>query len=262
LHEKTFEESILSQQIAYAMRSLPLIINRNVVIMTDNKAAVLSLGNPRQQSGQEYMQSIYEVIEKLRKKGNTVVIEWIPVSDDNEMLTMAKTEAREATNDGATPQRQFPRMRSTTLNIEQQKLRTERQIPGKVGKHVKRIDVALPGNHTRLLYDELTWKERSALAQLRTGMSVLNSYLHQIKRLASDQCDCGRERETVGHFLFRCSKWTEHREAISRCTDALQGNLSFYLGGKSPSDGPEWKPNMKVVRATIRFVMATGRLDN
>jgi hypothetical protein len=237
-------------------------MDRNVVVMTSNKAAVLSLGNPRQQSGQEFMQLIYEAIEKLRKKGNRVVMEWIPVSDNNEMLTMAKTEAREATRDGAMPQRQFPRMRSTTLSIQKQKLRAERRIPEKVGKHAKRIDAALPGSHTRLLYDDLSWKERSVLAQLRTGMSALNNYLYQIKRLASDQCDCGRERETVAHFLFRCSKWTDHRESMTCCTDTLQGNLSFYLGGKSPSDGAKWKPSMKAVRATIRFVIATGRFDN
>ncbi|PTB47495.1 hypothetical protein M431DRAFT_102124 [Trichoderma harzianum CBS 226.95] len=139
-------------------------------------------------------------------------------------LMAAKTETREATKDCATPQRQFPRMRSTTLNIQKQKLEAERCIPEKVGKHAKRIDAALPGNHTRLLYDELPWKERSVLAQPDAA--------------------------------------TEYREVMTRCTDTLRGNLSFYLGGKSPSDGPKWEPNMSAVRATIRFVMATARLDN
>jgi hypothetical protein len=248
--------------MAYALRSLPTIADRNVAVITSNRAVVMSLGNPRQQSGQIYMRLIYEAIEKLRERGNRVAIEWIPVSDENELVMVAKTEARKATKDGATPQRQFPRMRSTTLNVQKQKLKAERCIPEKVGKHAKSIDAALPGSHTRVLYDELPWKERSILAQLRTGMSTLNNYLYQIKRLASDQCSCGRERETVAHFLFRCSKWTEHREVMTRCTDTKRGNLSFYLGGKSPSDGPKWEPNMSAVRATIRFVMATGRLDN
>ena len=38
-------------------------------------------------------------------------------------------------------------------------------------------------------------------------------------------------------------------------------NFSFYLGGKSPSDNKDWTPNIEAVRATIRFAMATGRLD-
>ena len=259
------EQNAYSGQLAamaYALRSLPMIRDRNVAVVTSNKAAVLSLGNPRQQSGQEYMQLIYEAIEKLREKGNRVAIEWIPGSDDNELLKLAKGEAREATKDGAVPQKQFPRMRSTTFNIERRKLKAERYIPEKVGKHSKRIDAALPGEHTVLLYDERPWKKRNALAQLRTGMSALKNYLYQMKQSASDQCDCGAERETVAHFLFRCTKWTMHRKEMLQCTEKHRGNTSFYLGGKSPMDGTKWKPNMAAVRATIRFVKATGRLDN
>ncbi|KAJ5492688.1 hypothetical protein N7539_001434 [Penicillium diatomitis] len=40
-----------------------------------------------------------------------------------------------------------------------------------------------------------------------------------------------------------------------------RGNLSFFLGGKSPSDSQQWIPNLEAVRASIRFAIATGRLD-
>ena len=45
------------------------------------------------------------------------------------------------------------------------------------------------------------------------------------------------------------------------CTDTQRSNISFYLGGKSPSDKKDWTPNMTAVGATIRFAMTTGRLD-
>jgi hypothetical protein len=41
----------------------------------------------------------------------------------------------------------------------------------------------------------------------------------------------------------------------------MMGNLSFFLGGKSGSDGEGWKPDMAAVRTTIKFAMATGRLE-
>jgi hypothetical protein len=47
-----------------------------------------------------------------------------------------------------------------------------------------------------------------------------------------------------------------------QCTDIHRGNLSFYLGGKSPSDDKNWSPNIQAARATIRFAIATGRLDS
>lgn len=122
------------------------------------------------------------------------------------------TKAKHATRDGATPERQFPGMLSTTFNIERKKLKAERSIPEKVAKYSKSIDIALPGE--------------------------------------------------IKHFLFRCPKWETYRREMTECTETQRGNLSFYLGGKSPLDGPKWKPNMKAVQATIRFTMATGRLNN
>jgi hypothetical protein len=44
-------------------------------------------------------------------------------------------------------------------------------------------------------------------------------------------------------------------------TDTRRGNLSFYLGGKAPSDPERWTPNMDAVRATVKYAIATGRLD-
>ena len=152
-------------------------------------------------------------------------------------------------------------MRSTTLNIAQFKRGTTDHLPDKVRAHSKRVDIALPGKHTRLLYKHLSRKEASILAQLRTGIARLNGYLHCIEAAPSDRCECGQARETVGHFLFRCRKWTAYRTEMLKCTDTHRSNISFYLGGKSPSDKKDWTPNMTAVRATIRFAMATGRLD-
>jgi hypothetical protein len=44
-------------------------------------------------------------------------------------------------------------------------------------------------------------------------------------------------------------------------TDTRRGNLSFYLGGKALSNPETWTPNTDAVRATIKFAIATGRLD-
>lgn len=107
----------------------------------------------------------------------------------------------------------------------------------------------------------LTLKEAGVLAQLRTGMAKFNTYLHRIRAASSDLCACGQARETVEHFLFRCRQWNGYRAEMLQCTDIHRSNISFYLGGKSPSDDKNWSPNMQAVRATIRFAMSTGRLD-
>ena len=221
---------------------------------------MLILKNPRQQSGQRYACDVYKAIKKVQAAGNTISIVWLPGSAENELLKIAE-KARQATQRETTLQKLERGMRSTVLRNAWAKRAAEASLPEKVGKYSKRVDAALPGKHTRQLYDGLSRKEASVLAQLRTGMAKLNGYLHRIDATPSDQCACGQARETVEHFLFRCTQWTQQRAELLRCTDTRRSNISFYLGGKSPSDDNNWAPNMGAVRATIRFAIATGRLD-
>ncbi|KAK4067498.1 hypothetical protein Purlil1_13858 [Purpureocillium lilacinum] len=140
-------------------------------------------------------------------------------------------------------------MRSTTLSLARSVHRVVGDIPDDVGRFSKRVDAALPGNHTLQLYDKLSWREANVLAQLRMGISRLNGYLHYITA-TSQQCACRWVKETVEHFLFYCPKWTEQRAETLRSSEAQRGNLSFCLGGKSLSDDATWTLNMTAVRAT------------
>ncbi|OQE33211.1 hypothetical protein PENNAL_c0436G00925, partial [Penicillium nalgiovense] len=247
--------------MAHVLSTVPGLKVYRITLLTSNTAAVLTLRNPRQQSGQEFVCRIYKLIKRLQRNRNHVQFRWVSASEDNKLLGLAKVQARAATQEDALLQKSAPRMKSTTLNLARSQAVPRNTLPADVGKHAKRVDAALPGKHTRLLYDRLSWKEATVLAQLRTGMARLNGYLYRINAAATDQCACGQAKETVEHFLFRCRKWTAHRTEMLQCTDIHRGNLSFYLGGKSPSDDQKWTPNLEAVRASIRFAIATGRLE-
>ncbi len=103
--------------MAYALRSLPKLRFRSIVLLTSNRAAALTLGRPRQQSGQDHVCHSYEAIRALRRNENTVKILWLPASEGNELLKLAKEKAKMATQQGATPQTQIPSTRSTTLSV-------------------------------------------------------------------------------------------------------------------------------------------------
>jgi ribonuclease HI len=156
---------------AYALRHLPNLEYRSVAVLTSNRAAVFTIRNPRQQSGQEYIGCIYDSINALEDKGNMVAVMWVPTSAEHRLLETAKREAQSASRDGAVPLRKFPKNRSTTLNMARSSQRTSKQLLDNVGKFSKRVDAAHPGKHTRLLYDGLSRREASVLAQLRTGMT-------------------------------------------------------------------------------------------
>ena len=76
----------------------------------------------------------------------------------------------------------------------------------RVGEYTRKLDTALPGTHTRLLYNNFKRTEAGILAQLRTGISRLNGYLYRINAAQTDLCACGQAEETVEHFLFRCTQ--------------------------------------------------------
>jgi hypothetical protein len=247
--------------IAHVLNMLVALKDYRIMLLTSNKAAALTIGNPRQQSGQEFVCQTYKLMKRLQRNGNHINIWWVPTSADNKLLGLARQQARNATQKDAVPQVSVPRMKSTTLKIARSQVATSNDLPGNVGKHVKRVDAALPRKHTRQLYDRLSWKEASVLAQLRTGMARLNGYLYRINVADTDQCACGQARETVEHFLFQCRKWTTQRTALLQCSQTHRGNLSFFLGGKSPSDDQQWTPTLEAVRASIRFAISTGRLD-
>lgn len=60
--------------IASALDSLPRMRYRNIVLLTRNKAAVLTLNKPRQQSGQRHVRKAYEATQRLRRGGNSITI--------------------------------------------------------------------------------------------------------------------------------------------------------------------------------------------
>lgn len=134
------------------------------------------------------------------------------------------------------------------------------------GLHSKRVDKALPGKHTRKLYDVLKREDATILSQLRTGKCRLNGYLHRIGATVSNLCSCGREEERADHFLFKCTGWNSLRHILGRGGLTRWGDILYYLGGwsgREQLDGPKekWSPNVNTVKATIAFARATKRLD-
>jgi hypothetical protein len=130
----------------------------------------------------------------------------------------------------------------------------------KIGKYSKRVDNTLLGKHTRRLYDKLLWKVASMLAQLRTSMARLNSYLHQARAAPTDQYVYGLTRDTIEHFLLQYRNWTTYQTEMLQYTITHRSNLSFYLGGKTTADDKTQIPDLKAIRATIRFAIAIGQL--
>jgi len=195
---------------------------------------------------------------KLQQTRNQVFAIWTPANEQIPLKQKAKAMARQAVQPPTKLKDQTLRAKATVLCLAKQK--HQRKPIQKVGEYTRKFDTALPGKHTRLLYNGFKRTEANILVQLRTGMSRLNGYLYHINAADTDLCSCGQAKETVEHFLFRCTRWDQYRETMLQHTTTKKGSLSYFLGGKAASDPLSWKPSLAAVRATVQYAIATGRL--
>jgi hypothetical protein len=109
------------------------------------------------------------------------------------------------------------------------------------------------------MYDSPSKRQASVLAQLRTDMTPLNGYLHNIKAVETYVCGCGEAVESREHSIFHCTRWSEQREILGAWTG--EDDLSRLLGGKAFADSDDWTPDMDAVRAVVHFTLATKRFE-
>src|SRR5438874_5754070 len=110
----------------------------------------------------------------LGVRRNRIQVVWVRAKYYFKLEKRAKVEAKKATKDNRTPNTLLQQSKSTAVNITISKQRGKKSRPKGVGKYTSQVDTALPGKHTRVLYDNLNQQEAKVLAQLRTGMIRLN----------------------------------------------------------------------------------------
>jgi hypothetical protein len=121
------------------------------------------------------------------------------------------------------------------------------------------------------LYRSLTSDQAAILIQARTGHCRLNQYLSRIGVVDKAKCSCGNDEETIRHLILSSPRKTDERRELRETVGDRSRDVPYLLGrwGSRKDartgqllDGPKekWKPNMEVVKATIRFLEKTGRL--
>jgi ribonuclease HI len=234
------------------------------IIVSDSTSANAAISQPRCQSGQSIIRSIYDRAKRIAERGGpTLPLRWVPAHSDVEGNQKSHDEATAVTSIDLQP-----------VNIAAVSTVTNTMVNGIPTTARERwdIDTALPGKHVRDLYDHRPYKEAAMLCRLRSGVNGLNRYLAKIGKTDSDRCECSdRHEETTRHFLFECTRWEKLRRQLREIGGGRWGDLSHFLGGKSNQNSPsgrtligpkeKWKPNLEVVAATVKFALSTGRLS-
>jgi ribonuclease HI len=240
---------------------------RRIIVLTDCQSALKSLALPGRQSGQYLIREILDILQKFTMEGGPVVsFYWVPsqtgIPGNEQAHKLARMATKQTVQIPKTVQlRSAARRNANTVQSNACKgLFAETST---IGQFTRRLDKALPGRHTKMLYGKLTRENAGILSQLRTGKCRLNAYLYSIQASDTDLCGCG-QRETIRHLLFDCPRWQTERTELMTQAGARWGDISYLLGGWTNErlDGrvQTWKPDTEAVRATITFAKKTGRL--
>jgi len=227
---------------------------------TNNRTVLTTLQTLGKGSGQAIIGKTMKHVRYLEGFGNRVIFAWAPVNPIFELGQQAKQLAQGSTEEGRIVQDKIRLSKRTVYKAQESVRRAASKVPTTVGQSLRNFDAAWPGGHTRRMYNNLSKRQASILAQLRTDMTPLNGYLYKIKAAETNLCNCGEAPETREHFIFRCVRWSEQRKILG--VWAGGDNLSRLLGGKSTADTDDWKPDMDAVRVVIRFTLATKRFEH
>jgi hypothetical protein len=237
----------------------------SIRVFSDSQAALRSIQSAK-------INDSINLVLRIRKKirNATIALHWVPGHEGimgneraNELaqLATANEQPMPSPAEGVPISVIYAKGKAAGYTPEQEEFHG-----AKTGKFLQRIDKALPGKHTKKLYNSLNRADAAILTQLRTNISRLNTYLHRIKVTETDKCDCG-VLETVQHFLFLCPLWRQQRQGMRAAHGSRYCNISYALGGYSDHkengkivDGEKdkWKPDWNAVKATIEFAKATG----
>jgi ribonuclease HI len=245
-------------------------IVKRLTIFTDNQASIISSARPRNQSGQLILKKIHWLASVLRKRGCIVTIRWIPAHIGvlgNEMADILAKQAtgwRDKKDRGPTLDARaimkmewLPQLLSSCkrlINSFARECWTRNWRNGETGMLYKKRYGIDNGNgmvldrHVNKIYNSLSHKaEASVLIQMRTEKIGLHGYLHKINRADDPWCGCEQAYQTVRHIIEDC--------------ECLEDTRFTFLGTSYVRDARVFLRDSELIPKTVRFILATGLLD-
>jgi hypothetical protein len=186
----------------YAGAPSPRAHRQTIHVFTNNRTVLSTLRAPGRMSEQASVSKILKHVRYLEGFSNRVIFASAPMDPIFELGQRAKQLAQRSTEEGREAQDRVKMSRRTVQNAQECLRRATSQVSTTFGESVCKIDAAWPANHTRRMYDDLSKRQASILAQLRTGMTPLNGYLYNIEAVETNLCDCGEAVESREHFIF------------------------------------------------------------
>ena len=217
-----------------------------VIIFTDNQAAILSCANPAGQSGQALLKDIVDKINMLRDEGIEIRLQWVPAHEGIQGNELADGAAKQATGlrtvrkrNGrlkevdtrwTAPKALTPNVRAAAKRMINKKAEDDwlqEWTNTKTGRALHHI-IKAPSKAVLKIHNGVEKWVSALLIQMRTQKIGLREFLHgfRVPGFDSPECPCGYGLQTVKHVLMQCQlhsnlRWRMWRKERRREDEAV-----------------------------------------
>ena len=209
-----------------------------IIILTDSKSSLQQISNGSNRQKDKTGDRIWKNVKTIQEeKGNPRIhMQWIPSHVGTQGNEDADELAKEATE---------MRQDQVPIGLDTAKRCIHRKVKEKWKQGCKH-EVYDKWKKSRKVDQEkkMTRKQRTTLAQLRTGHSYpLRAYRHRLGKEDSATCEeCGTGDETTDHLLLECDRWRTAR-------------IRYY-------DDPSPKPEDLTSNKILDFLRGIGRMTD
>ena len=245
-HEhNTYEAEAVGAILAtWLITSTPETAGKVVTHYIDNQALVKALTTSNSTSGQYLLNAVRQAANGI---GRRLTIRWISGHSKVKGNEAVDKMAKDAAEGRSSARIKLPHILRNSLPTSASALKQAYVAtlkdkwatlwgasPRKA--RLTQFGEAFPFNAFSKRLDSLTRKQSSIILQLRCGHIPLNVYLHRINRADSDRClACYDEEEqvshpeTINHFIFVCSAYSEARNELIDKISLNQFHLSNMM---------------------------------
>lgn len=224
-------------------------------ILSDSKAAILSISNPRENNKLVY--DIRSVYTKAQGSGHSIKVQWVPGHSSIMGNEKADSAAKSAHELGTTTPIPLTKQDAGALSntVIQQKMKSTLENTEWRNKKLAELD----NTHRYTGHRHLKRRDAAVIHRLRLGVAFTKAQQHKMKLTQDPLCHTCNEVEDSQHIFLHCQRYATQRKSLAESLGKLDDRpLSM---GKILGSWHTHRQCVTAAKAALQFLAQCKGID-